>query len=244
MFGPDGKIKTGTPLRITGQAAEPASISSDYVYLHVGGRPGYEYTQARHNAVNEWWDKYGKERLVYYFMEDHEIFDGNAGQRHTTILNKLGIIGRGDLPGGGSPVLNTSRSDAPIYKYLVQNGPFGTSGQFARAYLDGTNTVVSASTLPGSAIPLIVDSEHPDYVYLFIDPVNNLIYQGESQIFDTYIDSPVLTLAGTSNSSDRNLSCFLANLLAYVMNASQYGSHYTDLFKAENEALYNDAFTE
>ncbi len=247
MYGPDGKVKTATPPSITGQADDPVSISPRYAYLHVGGRPGSAYTQDRHTAVNNWFDSYGKERLVYYIHDDanDRLFANSTNSaRRTTVLSELNISGGGHTSSGGGAVLNTDVANSSIYKYLVEDGPFGPSGQFSSVSMDATSSRAYASTLPATAVPLIVERDNHENVLLFVDPVNNLIYQGESQLFDAYIEAPSITLQGGSTNSYANLSRFLANFLGYVVNASQYGSHYTELFLPGNEALYNDAFIE
>jgi len=241
MFGPTGRVKTAGPLNMVGQSSDPASISSDYVYLHVGGRPGYEYSQARHDAVNRWWERYGGERIVYYFVEDQELFNG--ARPRATVLSELGITGSGNT--GRRPVLNNGSAavtGSAVYRYIVEDGPFGASGPFRDAYFDGTSTRVDARSLPATAVPLIVDEGNPEKVYLFVDPVNGVIYQGESQIFDIWIEAPATTLRGGSTHDYANLSRFLANLQAWVVNAAQYGTHFTDLFAPGNGELYDKAF--
>jgi hypothetical protein len=221
-----------------------SSISADYVYLHVGGQPSV-YAQAQHNAVNEWYERYGKERLLLYMADtsnDYLFANSNSSSKKVTVLSKLGITGSAST--GNTAALTTSESEKPVYKYLVFDGPFGPSGPFNRMYMDGINTRVHASSLPASAVPLIVDNSNANNVVLFVDPLNNIVYNGESQIFNSYIESAATTLNGGSTDSDANLSRFLANLLAYIVNASQYGTHFTDLFLPGNTELYNDAFVE
>jgi hypothetical protein len=75
--------------------------------------------------------------------------------------------------------------------------------------------------LPLTAVP-IVESTRADLsgwaktgtgdVFLTIDPTHNIIYLGESQIFDTTYGDP-----------------FLTNFLIYVKLASMWGNTFTDL---------------
>lgn len=254
MYGTAGSyVKTGTPVNITGIASgaanDPTEIASSYAYLHVGGQPGDDYSQARHTAVNDWWQKYKGERVVLYNVDNRNdrLFAGSTDRNKKTTV--LSILRYTYLGTSGTPFMNPSGTTqaTPVFKYLVKDGPFrkmdGTVRQnldystfsFAR---DATSAGVNPGSLPVGAVPVIVDNAGA--ALLVIDPVNNVVFIGESQMFHSGYSTAAVTAAG--NGTDK--SKFLGNLLAYIINAAQYGTHFTDLFLPGNSTLYNDAFGE
>jgi hypothetical protein len=129
-----------------------------------------------------------------------------------------------------------------VYTYIHRDGPFGAVGTDAANtyYIGGALSGVDAGTIgPGTELPNAVAliKGTNGSVYLFVDPENNLIYQGESEIFNIYQVSAANAAAGNWGTSYENRSKFLANYLAYVVNASQYGSHWTDLFVTDPASI-------
>jgi hypothetical protein len=102
---------------------------------------------------------------------------------------------------------------ADIESYMNQSG--------TKMFEDNISTGVKA--YPTTAVPIVLSSRiqnwggvqtnegKPD-VLMTIDPKNNIIYQGESQLFDT-----------------TNCNMFLGNFIIYVKLASMWGSSFTDL---------------
>jgi hypothetical protein len=106
--------------------------------------------------------------------------------------------------------INTQESATKIYQLLVSGtGGLPAVNTFVDLYEDATSTQVT--TYPDTTVPIIV-SGGSTKAFLAIDPKFNLIYLGESQMFDTV-----------------NGNEFLGNLLVYIKNAAVYGSHFTDL---------------
>jgi hypothetical protein len=236
------------------------SPSASHAYVHAGGQP-YSWPQTKHTEVNEWFGSYGRERLLYYVIDNPLNYPfANAAAdaaRRTSVLTEKGVnyqitSGRASYSGSGTPV----------YTYIHRDGPFGAVGADAvnTFYCNGVSSGVEASSIGGgtklpNAVPLLVGEN--GCVYLFIDPENNLIYQGEAEIFNIDQVSAADVAAGNWGTLYANRSKFLANYLAYVVNASQYGSHWTDLFVTDPvskarvtgesggktpEMLYDEAF--
>ncbi len=258
LFGPTGKVKTSA-IKITGNA--PATISGDYSYVHVGGQPEY-YSQTTHTAVNDWWNSYGKERLLLYVSDNRlsHLFAGSTSAvalQRKTVLSTLGI--KYGQP-SSAPKVNSASSatSTQVYDYIINDGPFGAVGSVSTLNFAWDALSTAPDNLPASAVKMLVDGggERP---FLFIDPENNLVYFGECLMFDTTHISAANMAAGNFSGTYANRSKFMANMLAYIVNAAQYGSHFTDLFiftpsgiEAVKERsgghtpqeLYNDAFHE
>ena len=249
MYGTSGIVKTGTSVKITGVPSgsgyDPDVISSDYAYVHAGGQPSL-YSQARHTAIVNWWKNY--DRVVVYAAETRNdyLFQGSSAAatlKRTTALSERGYVYRATTGSGHTCSLNPNAMSTPVMRFLMKDGPFTNGTQVSSAlkfYLDSTSTGVNPSSSPfnDGAVAVIVDAANtPMFV---IDPKGKIVYSGESQFFHTstsnYVNPPV---TGATNS---DISKFLGNILAYVINAAQYGSHYTDLFLEENATLYNNAF--
>jgi hypothetical protein len=203
------------------------------------------YTQKRHNAVNDYWRNYGKERVLVYCVDDgnNNIFANSsaaAADKRTTVLSILGInyIAPGNHGTTARITENANDQATAIFRYLTEDGPFGPTAGFAnfRFYVDGASTGVDRESLPATAIPIIFDANF-NAVLLFVDPANGVVFIGDSQTFDegsTAADA----IAGNADAISR----FRLNLVAYVVNAAQYGSSFTSLFLPGNEALYDAAF--
>jgi hypothetical protein len=252
LYGPNGKVKTSGAITITKGSSDlqtnpnkPLSVlpSEDHAYVHAGGQPAAAvwWDQTKHTYVNEWFASYGRERLLYYVFDnaDNNLFANasNAATKFTTVLTDKGVNYQAGA-GEGSYVV----SDKPVYTYIHRDGPFGAVGEDAHNtfYTGGAWSAVDASTIgPGTgmpnAVPLIKGTNGS--VYLFVDPENNLIYQGESEWFNTEKVTAANAAAGNWGTDWANQSKFLANFLAYVVNASQYGSHWTDLFVTAPESV-------
>jgi hypothetical protein len=112
---------------------------------------------------------------------------------------------------------NSSESDTKIYQLLVAGAASGILPINTGVNLTEDATSTQVVTYPETTVPIIV-SEGSGRAFLAIDPKLNLIYLGESQLFDTAIGNE-----------------FLNNLLVYIKNASIYGSHFTELMVDGNE---------
>ncbi|MDR2911802.1 MAG: hypothetical protein LBV38_00660 [Alistipes sp.] len=239
LYGVYGKVKTGG-YRLSGlpisASYDPREISTDYNYLHAGGVAN-TYSQARHNAINNWWDNHGRENGVLVYVNDDPSGAIFAGGGRTTVLSRMGVTYTGAASGGvtaGMAPNNGSR----VFDYMVDKGPFGQVGTLnSPLWTDGISS--TAGNLPTSAVPLVVDRNGK--TLLFVDPVNSVVFIGEAQLFDIYMHAPGV-LAGANSGPYPANSRLLGNLLAYIVNSAQYGSHFTDLFRPGGEALYDAAF--
>ena len=137
----------------------------------------------------------------------------------SSVLNGAGYV-IGPVEGisvGHYGRVNTTTAVAAtkIYKMVVNGQGGGTTDISGTLNTSGTlmwtdNVSSYASTYPASAVPLLMTNQN--HVLLTVDPKNNIIYQGENQIFDT-----------------DNGNQLLANFIIYVKNASKWGSAFTDL---------------
>jgi hypothetical protein len=122
-----------------------------------------------------------------------------------------------------------------LWNYLLKDGPF-TDGKMLnpeeiiyKNSWGGTHSTKGIEGWPDSFVPLIIrpdDSEGITYCQLGIDPTHNIVLMN-GQLFNRYWAS--------SGGSDFKLSdpagLFLGNILAYIVNAAQYGKTFTDQFK-------------
>ena len=125
---------------------------------------------------------------------------------------------------------NDRAKNTKVYKMLVEGlggatSPItGTNLTRRDIYADAHSNIVSV--YPASAVPILVDTplisgvptNQDNEPFLVIDPKNNVIFQGESQMFDTD--------AGNS---------FVDNFIIYVKLASMWGSHFTELMVEEGQ---------
>ena len=125
---------------------------------------------------------------------------------------------------------NDRAKNTKVYKMLVEGlggatSPItGTNLTRRDIYADAHSNIVSV--YPASAVPILVDTSiaagvltcYDNEPFLVIDPGNNVIFQGESQMFDTD--------AGNS---------FVDNFIIYVKLASMWGSHFTELMVEEGQ---------
>ena len=262
LYGPGGIVRTQGLISIastgTGLAAIPAAIEPSYRYVHIGGYPTTSYVQQRHDVVNSYWEEYGNDRIFVYCIEErtNSVFlnaTENSSKR-TTVLSKLKInylqpTGTGYV---SKLTTDTDYQKTAVFRYLTQDGPFGTVGDFSsHGYQnDGTSSGVDFASLPKSAVPVMFDSrgDAGGCVMMFIDPANGVVYWGDSQLVD--VGSPAFISAdqmadGNGNANSNGNSILLANLVAYIVNCAQYGSSFADLFVPDdsgNYPLYEAAF--
>ncbi len=258
LIGPTGVVRTFGPVTITatgtGVAAIPAAIDPSFRYIHLGGYATDSYIQQRHNVVNSYWQQWGNDRVFVYAVEQRTdgVFRNasNANTRRTTILSTLGV----DYlqPSGTGYVAKITNDPnhqrTAVFRYLTQDGPFGSAPDFAsfNYYNDGTSSGANSASLPPTAVPIIFDSRGAagGCVMLFLDPANGVVYWGDGQFFDA--GSPAYHSAEQMANGDRDgYSIFMGNVLAYIVNCAQYGSSFADLFVADqagNYPLYDAAF--
>ncbi len=223
---PGGSEMQGLPPAV---GSDPTTISKDYVYLHAGGVAG-SYSAKRHAAIHNWWKNYGDEGILVFVNDD-----ANPALFSSPVFQDIHVSYAGG-GSGGSKVRLAEDQNTLIHDYLLKGrGPFGTVSNLDRTlYNDGISSTVSTTNGGSTAIPILSDGAGK--TILFVDPVNNVVFIGEGQVFDIWMHAPAV-LAGANGGSYPNNSKFLGNLLAYIVNSAQYGSHFSDLFTDED--LYN-----
>jgi hypothetical protein len=210
---------------------DPSEISTDYVYLHAGGQPGLSYSAKRHNAIYNWWKNFGKDEGILVYVND-EVSE-NLFQ--TEVFRDINVSFAGARGGNDISVKMSGdprTASSPVYDYIMNKGPFGVvngsmGGLDRTLWNDGTSSTAITTAAGSTAIPILWDGANK--TIMFIDPANNVVFIGDGQMFDAYMH-PATTLAGTNAGSYPNNSKFLGNLLAYIVNSAQYGSHFSDLF--------------
>ncbi|MDL2230275.1 hypothetical protein LJB87_00600 [Alistipes sp. OttesenSCG-928-L06] len=250
MFGPKGTVMISGNMKITGLGSgsryDPGTISSDYSYLHVGGQPGSDYSQARHLSVENW--RKANDKVVVYACDNRNgsLFAG-SGNSYTTGLSTRGYTYKSTGSHGYTARINSNAVNTNIMKYLLKDGPFTNGVELTRLkngtlrfYHDSTSSGVNPGSAPFSdgAVAVIVDPNGTPM--LVIDPKGRLVYIGESQFFnDSSSAHPYNTPPVKASSSEK--SKFLGNLLAYIINAAQYGSSFTDHF-LPGSTTYDETF--
>ena len=102
----------------------------------------------------------------------------------------------------------------------VMNSPFGTVNPAALNY-NGDAYGGGLTVMPSSAVAILVQS-NSGRVQQAIDPVNRVIYVGNSDMFGS--NTP-----GTF-AMDLDNAILIRNVLAFMVNASQYGATFLDDF--------------
>ena len=242
MFGANGKVTAtnGNPTATAKAYNAALSVIEDsYNYVHLS-RPA-RFDQPHHTVVNEWWERMKGEGLLVYTGDtdsnNDNIFLGSTRpDKRTTVLSTLEVR-HSESPGRAT--FATGEADKPVYKYLTGDGPAGTvATSGVDIYTDGPRSAANAASMPPNAVPVLMQGPS---VSLFVDPQNNLIFIGDCVLFYSGADYVSAANAASKtwggNAATAARSKFLVNLLAYVHNAAQYGSHFTDLFVTSPEAI-------
>lgn len=217
LFGPNGRVKLPT-VSITyvreSATPNPGTENSEFRYLHAGGRPN-RYSTDRFSKIEAW--RTSNDGIVVFTCDERDDKPFNPG----TTLGNCGYARGGTV---SSPRINSgllSNSDPVkknIMRYLLQDGPFGAVNSPGSVSFGSDGVSNTVSSYPDDAVPVIMGSNGQPAVV--IDPKNKLIYMGESQLFDS----------GFSTSIRSDKDRFLGNLQAYILNAAQRGSVFTDTF--------------
>jgi hypothetical protein len=117
-----------------------------------------------------------------------------------------------------------------IYKFVMGDYPGAanalSNGDFSSGGLDGTSTRLTS--FPPTAVPLIRYNNAANEVLLSIDPVNNVIYSGEDQMYDG------MGYPGISNNLTGR-DKFFNNLIDYIVQSAGYGKLFTKLLTGDEE---------
>jgi hypothetical protein len=213
------------------EAALPSTtlgVNNNYMHMNYEGltNPAIDYWAPARNFRTQ------RDGLLYVVNDlDYDpflsIINDNGGKSVLKELEYLTYPVQG-VRVGNYATINTAPevTGTKIYKMLIQGEGGGTTD--IEGYINLPTTTmfeddisVGVSEYPESAVPLVLSSRlntgNPD-VYMTIDPKNNFIFQGESQIFDT-----------------DNGNLFLNNFMVYLKLASMWGSAFTDLMVEDDQ---------
>jgi hypothetical protein len=188
------------------------------------------YVHATNNGISATYDwnpvntfRQQKDGITVFVCSDESNSSVNALNSSTSPLHMSGFT-VSNADGGTYGRVNPAITDTKIYHYLVDMGPKPISGTISDFSGDGVHTF---AYIPSTAVPVICllsgannsALTDPTRIYVAVDPVKQLVYIGEGQLFNSNGD--------LSN----NRGTFLDNLICYVANAARYGSHFTDLLR-------------
>ncbi|MDR2586418.1 MAG: hypothetical protein LBC84_09445 [Prevotellaceae bacterium] len=235
-FGPSGVVKTNGSLGLSTNNF-PASISGSTRYVHYS-RPNFETNSTRDQVIYDW--IHNNDGIV--FISNDENDRGAVGSFGSSRLpGKLGLVGCASDPNGTNRWQINSETayvSSMFHKYLIQDGPWGnqttpfsdwTSVRFSASGVTSAVTRTSLLTAMPSAIPILTDNDNSvdQAIILAYDPVKNVVFSGDSEIFQLGTGTNAYNPA---NSITNTKSRVLANFIAYIVNSAQYGSHFTDYF--------------
>ncbi|MDR2129969.1 MAG: hypothetical protein LBP56_02165 [Odoribacteraceae bacterium] len=110
-----------------------------------------------------------------------------------------------------------------VWDYILRDGPFGPVNA-ANISIRSTDSYLARldDTRPATTVPLLQRNNN-GHVELAIDPVKRFLFIGNVEIFGT--DQNILS---EMNTDERN---FMKNIIAFVINAAQYGEYFLADFK-------------
>ncbi|MCL2098155.1 MAG: hypothetical protein FWH23_05280 [Bacteroidales bacterium] len=217
FFGPSGIVTTSSGPTYN-WANDATIIPTSIRYVHYA-RPVNLGNMTVDNAIFNWVDN--SEGLLFVGHEE-------AGVAVTTgfssyILGKLGLTG----DGGDDTYYLLNDPANKIIRYLTQDAPWAATAPTGTNWFDmaristGNATYMNTSSVEAipSAVPVLQSSSGK--TLLMIDPKRNVVVTGESEIFQG---------VGFAANPTTVQAIFTVNLLSYIVNAAQYGSHFTDYF--------------
>jgi len=238
-FGPSGQVKTNGNLSLASNSGTATNFNATYPnrpwrYIHYS-RPGNINNSAADNTIHSWLT--GGDNGVLYVSNEDSGADATRSFSSSFFPGRMGIAGGGSLNDTYS-IINLPGNR--IIQYLTvgdatdkwKGGPWAGTDRsdwhtitFTTA---GTTTWMDPSSVTSlqGAVPVLRNAATTRTV-LVLDPKRNFLVSGDSEIFytsGTYQAPPV------QPNSTNTRSRFLCNLLAYVVNSGQYGSHFTDYF--------------
>lgn len=224
-FGPTGVVRFDGFRHAQGAGYTAAQTLSG---LNLnGGADIYVYTASAIDATG------GANILNWLVASDKRVLIANCDINGSTArMGYMGITGTWIAHGGiglthtvNGPGLNLANN--ALYRYLFRDGPFtnGTdiSGLVSLRGGDGSEAALSgyASTM----IPILMHPSNPTtQMVLGIDPVNRVVWMGNTELFSTRT-----TEAANNWNNPANVQ-FLNNLNAWITNAALYGNVFTSQF--------------
>ncbi len=117
-----------------------------------------------------------------------------------------------------------------VWEYLTKTGPFtnGVELDVNKVVLYNCGGLCSKSVAltnwPSTAYPILMNPNDPSQALIVVDPSNRLVAIGSAQIFG-YLNKLNTFAEGSDNWK------FLNNLIAFTVNAGQYGDAFLDAFR-------------
>jgi len=194
------------------------TIPSNMRYVHFA-RPAYLPNTTVDEVIYQW-----------TINGDGLLFVSNDASAYectqafgSLILGKLGLSG-----GYGNFTYNIwNKPENRIIKYLTQDAPWAVTAPSTHNWFTtnittaGETSYMTTSSVEAIPHAVPVLQRAGGQTVLMIDPVRNVVVSGDAEIFQgiQFAANPATVQAR-----------FTANLLAYIVNATQYGSHFTDYF--------------
>ncbi len=115
-----------------------------------------------------------------------------------------------------------SVKDTKLWEYLM-NGPFGTVNPNNVSLKPSDGNIAVVTKWPSTFIPLMYVPGSTTQVIFGIDPTNQVVWVGDSEMFHNYNNN----YASTNVDNIR----FLKNVLAYCVHVNLYGNAFNNQFK-------------
>ena len=204
-------------------------------------------TSANLTRIYNWWKSNDHHTLVTA-MDD---WSNSQALMPAFSLNNDYTLANSTSPYTGYFSQDSYNNGRRVMLYLMKDGP-ATKGaeipNWKTASMSGNSTSTKLTRWPATAVPVIQfgssGSPATSAMSVVIDPALNFIYMGEvDHIYTEPNPATPASKPGVSGSWNAE-GYYLANLAAYIMNSSAYGSHFTELFidsNAEMNAQYEKA---
>jgi hypothetical protein len=236
MFSPDGTVKTAELISMnTGYTG----FNSTSAYLNVPGGivnmnlSSRDYRSYISNIVG-WLNQnveelYGEPANFMILLGDYYPEDNRRNQLLQAILGvdcyyRPSANSTPRVPPAEPPAEGTAARK--VWDYILgDKGPFGTVNPGNISILTGSDIYIGAlnSNMPSTMVPLLL---HPTgSAEIAIDPEHRLLFIGNVEDFGTENNRNV----GTEVTEDERR--FMKNIIAFVINAAQYGEYFLSEFK-------------
>jgi hypothetical protein len=192
------------------------------VTVYPGAVNYVHQTNYNGTATTPWsntWSHLAKDKLVFFCFRYNAAGPLNAANTALRHANSAYTVASNTrlISGANAAVLNSTRSTSKLYHFLTDQGNSQVaSSDISLTATDNASTYLSNYPADPAVIPLLV-SGSDSRVVMLVDMKEGFIYLGENGLFNTTLQS------------GNNL--FLDNLMYYISNAAQYGSHFTDMLR-------------
>jgi hypothetical protein len=227
-FGPGAAVvPTASQISIssTAELAYPKFLDTDGLYWD-----GIPYSAAYTNNAVTWHNKNSANWVIVviaYWDEGIQAYmrnlTGNNGYSYT--VNSFIPNGTVLTPETAKAYSDTNKRGEKLWNYLMKDGPFtgGTAIDLSKARYIGQNTDSHGQGLtawPSSMIPVILYNNNR--VTVGID-IENRVAIVNDQIFCNNTTTNPFTTGGEKD-------LFMKNFIAFIINATQYGTDFTNQF--------------